>query len=181
MAAGQYLSLVEQTKSNKDTPANPASQAFNPCRNAELAAAAPDAAYSVGSAGTLGQDSMGGMRLHTGPTQGSGTVVTFPQTYDKNTVTNWLDYNKTYALCYCENPVGALTADPCWRDSYIRVTLSKIKTFSMVHTGFPGTLLSLTTVGTLSNVPSLEVQWDGSLLHNQWVRITAASVNNGAP
>jgi hypothetical protein len=107
--------------------------------------------------------------------------VTFPQTYDKNTVTNWLDYTKTYALCYCENPVGALTADECWRDSYIRVTLSKIKTFSMVHTGFPGTLLSLTTVGTLSNVPSLEVQWDGSLLHNQWVRITAASVNNGAP
>jgi hypothetical protein len=181
MAAGQYLSLVEQEKANKDTPATPASQDYNPCRNAELAAAAPDETYSPGGAGTIGQDSEGGMRLHSGPVQGAGNDVTFPQTFDTGSVTNFLDYTKTYAVCYCENPTGTLTADECWRDSYIRVTLSKIKTLSMVHTGYPGTLLDITTVGTLSNVPSLGLQWDGSLMHNQWLRITAASVNNGAP
>jgi len=181
MADGQYLSLVEQEKANKDTPASPPSQSYNPCRNAELAAAAPDAAYSPGQAGAIGQDSEGGMRLHSGPTQGVGKEVTFPQTFNTGSVTNFLDYTKTYAVCYCENPTGTLTADECWRDSYIRVTLSKIKTLSMVHTGYPGTLLDITTVGTLSNVPSLGLQWDGSLMHNQWLRITAASVNNGAP
>jgi len=66
-----------------------------------------------------------------------------------------------------------------WRDSYIRITLSKIKTLNMVHSGH--TLVSVTTIGTFSSVPSLEVQWDGSLMYHQWLRFTATSVNGGYP
>jgi hypothetical protein len=49
----------------------------------------------------------------------------------------------------------------------------------MVHSGH--TIVSVTTLGTFSAVPSLEVQWDGSLMYNQWIRISATNQNGGAP
>jgi hypothetical protein len=195
LASNKYIALVEQTLG---------AQTNNPCRKASIAAAA---ANSAGGAGTGGQDSEGGARLHSGPLNApSGSkVVTIPQQYSGSALVapqNFLDLTKTYAVCYTGGD-GSVTDGDCtsntvsgcsnngrggnffstvpggWRDSYIRVTLSRMGTLSMVHSGHH--LVDVTTVGTFSNVPSLEVQWDGSLLHNQWIRFTASTVNGGKP
>jgi hypothetical protein len=51
----------------------------------------------------------------------------------------------------------------------------------MVHTGHPATQFIVTTLGTFTNVPSLEVEWHGSLMYNQWLRLTLETENDGMP
>jgi hypothetical protein len=185
--AGKWLSLVEQSQSNfQQNPAVPAFQDHNPCRNAAQAANTPDSVNTPGTTGTLGQPTEGGMRLQSGPVQAAtgSWSVNFPQTYDEGgsynqAVRNFLDFTKTYAVCYSSG--DGSTTDGHWRDSYIRVTLSKIKTLSMVHTGYSVSKLNVTTVGTYSSVPSLGLEWSGSLGYNRWLRIVSAGDNTFAP
>lgn len=181
----KYISLVEQEQVGAGSGGT-AIQRLNPCRNAPEAARDP--AQETGTQGSSGghADDEGGMRLHSGAVQapsGSRTVV-IPQRYDGggSTVRNRLDYTKTFAVCYstATGSDGSIT-DGNWRDSYIRVTLSKIKTLAMLHTGYPNSKVNITTIGTFANVPSLELQWDGSLLYDQYIKLTAASANTDAP
>merc|ERR1712205_99880 len=78
----------------------------NPCANAAVAGAAADT-------------------LHSGVvTAAAGTkAATIPQATGK-----LLDDTKTFALCYAET--SGSTVDSTWRDSYVRVRMSKIETFS---------------------------------------------------
>jgi hypothetical protein len=195
MAAGKWISLVEHQKANFDTPETPNGQtsgyqANNPCRNAMQAANTPADAASPGSAptpvGVLNTVTEGGMRLQSGAQQAAtdSYTVTIPQAYDAgaaytSATRNYLDYTKTYAVCYSDG--DGSNSDAQWRDSYVRVTLNLIEELSMVHTGYPFTLLNLTTTGTFSNVPSLGVQFSGSLPYNSWLRIVNAGENNNAP
>jgi hypothetical protein len=188
LPAGNRISLVEQTTSNAQ--GSTAYQTNNPCRNALQASAAPPAhaaskptntAYHVSNMHAT--DTEGGMRLHSGTlTAPTGSMeVTVPQVYDLSAGTfNRLDYTKTYAVCYSDG-TGTASTDPGWRDSYIRVTLSKIATLSMVHTGNPYARVDVTTVGTFIGSTTLEVEWLGSLLHNQWLRLTRVEQNTAAP
>lgn len=184
LAAGMVVSLVEQTTTSGEN------QKLNPCRDHVQAAAAADSTPATSAfKGTLAQPDEGGARLHSGAvTAGAGTTqVSIPQTYSVGGNTyNRLDATKTYAVCYGVS-AAAQTAQPAsanggFRDSYIRVTLSRIKELKMVHSGYPQEEgHSVTTIGTFTSVPSLEVQWEGSLMTNQFLRLTAASLNNGAP
>lgn len=184
LAAGMVISLVEQTTTTGEN------QKLNPCRDHVQAAKAADGTPDTAAfKGTLAQNDEGGARLHSGAlTAASGTnVVTVPQTYSVGGNTyNRLDATKTFAVCYGVSST-AQTALPAsanggFRDSYIRVTLSRIKELKMIHSGYPlEDGHSVSTIGTFTSVPSLEVQWDGSLMTNQWLRLTAASLNDGAP
>jgi hypothetical protein len=175
LAADKWISLVEHT-----TVEGAQFQKYNPCRNAASAAKLPGTEST--STGAVFQDNEGGMRLHSGPLQatGSSKTVTIPQEYDAGSGKyNMLDYTKTFVVCYSSGTGNA--ADGQWRDSYIRITLSKIKTLSMIHTGYPASRVNVNTIGTFTNVPSLEVEWSGSLMVNRYLRFTKESKNNGAP
>jgi len=184
MAEDKTISLVEQSLTT-----TAAEQHYNPCRIATQAFAAPDSTGGATDGYRQDQgdnanvaDTEGGMRLHSGPLTATGSTraVTIPAQYDEGSdVYNYLDYTKTYAVCYTDGNAG--NADQSWRDSYIRVTLSKIKTLDMIHTGNPGSRIHVSTIGTFTNVPSLEVEWDGSLLHNQWLRFTVETKNKQFP
>jgi hypothetical protein len=186
LAPNKYISLVEHTTTSGEN------QKFNPCRDHVQAGAVAhytDSIHPTNYKGTLGADDEGGKRLHSGAVQAAvgASTVTIPQTYSVGgNQYNRLDYTKTFAICYgvaSAAQTGQLASNNGgWRDSYIRITLSKIKTLTMIHTGYPvENGMSATTIGTFTSVPSLEVQWEGSLMTNQYLRLTAASLNNNAP
>jgi hypothetical protein len=190
IATGKHISLVQMSVYNANAPAY--SQRHNPCRIALEAAGAATSTGTDGTTGTTtagglagGDDTEGGMRYHTGAaTAPAGTsTVTIQQAFDRDAGTfNMLDYSETFAVCYSDGT--GTTTDGGWRDSYIRVVLSKLQTLKAVHDDANGvgySAVQITTIGTFANVPSLHVEWDGSLLHDQWLRITHESANNGAP
>jgi len=157
-----YISLVHQTRGN---------QANNPCRDAAEAAAVAD--YNGAGASHANADK----RAHSGALQaGTGTkVVNIPQTLGANTGSSagaglLLDDALTYAVCYND----ATNVNTNWRDSYIRVTMSKIKELDSSD-------MVVTTDGTLANVPSLKVSWVGSLATNKWITIVDVTENSNVP
>jgi hypothetical protein len=158
LANYKWVSLVEHTLGK---------QTNNPCRDPDQAAAA---AASAGS-----QDA----RLHSGPLRAglNNNQIRIPQTLGVNTGAGanpglLLDYTKTFAVCYAEGAGDA--TDDSWRDSYIRVTLSKIKELHASD-------MVVTTKGAFTNVPSLKVSWVGSLATNQWITIVEVNRNSNMP
>jgi hypothetical protein len=158
LAAGAWVSFVEQTQDLGGT-----GQPNNPCRDGNQASIAAAAAGSNDA------------RLHSGVMQAaSGTkTITIPQKHSVGgSLFNYLDVTKTFAVCYAETSGAA--NDATWRDSYIRLRFTKIKT--LFASG-----VYVTTIGTFGVVPSLEVRWTGSLGPQQWLRFTSVDVNSGAP
>jgi hypothetical protein len=68
-----------------------------------------------------------------------------------------LDPSKSFAVCYAET--DGSTTDSTWRDSYIRLQISKIQSISS-H------LVTHTTTGQIASVSSLELTYAGSLGNN---------------
>jgi hypothetical protein len=143
---GLTVSLVEHTRGQ---------QANNPCRDAVEASAL---AGAFGSADN---------RLHSGAIAASGTVFVIGQGPDE-----LLDSDQTYAVCYTEGD-GSDT-DAGWRDSYIRLRLSKIASILASD-------MTVSTRGLLANVPSLRIDWYGSLGYQKHISIVDITQNNGVP
>jgi hypothetical protein len=120
----------------------------NPCVFGAVAAATADSTHS------------GAQRA------GSGTkVVTIPQT-------TLLDASKTFAVCYSETYGNA--TDSSWRDSYVRVKISKIETLSS-HS------ITHFTDGSIAKTPALKLTYAGSLANNKYVSFADALLNNKFP
>jgi hypothetical protein len=136
-------------------------QLNNPCRDARQASAA------AASSGSPNQ------RLHSGPVATSGGTFVLPQLNDVGQYyTNLLQHNGTFAVCYTMGD-GSDT-DNQWRDSYIRITLSKIEYIQ-------GSDMIITSRGMLANVPSLRVSWYGSLGWKKWINLVQVDSNGGIP
>jgi hypothetical protein len=147
-----FVSFVDQTLGV---------EANDPCRDANQASAD---ANSAGGTNT---------RLHSGKLAVTNNGFNLPQLEDVGTTTfNLLDPDKTYAVCYSTGDGSA--SDGTWRDSYVRVILSKI---SYVK----GSDMVVKTKGTFANVPSLRVEWHGSLGHNKWINLVAVQANSNKP
>jgi len=119
-----------------------ASNSGNPCVNPTVAAASADT-------------------THSGPVTAVGNVVTVPQTV-------LLSETQVYAACYASGD-GSVT-DDTWRDSYIRVTVTKVQSvtsFGVTHK----------TTGQIANHANLVVQYSGSLLNGKY--LTLVDAGNG--
>lgn len=121
---------------------------YNPCMSGDVAAAAADA-------------------QHSGAVQaGSGTKeITFPQS-------TLLGESFTFALCYAET--DGSTSDSTWRDSYIRVKISKIQ--SITAHG----ITHLTDGGIPSN-NALNITYEGSLDVSRWLSLVDHTLNSYFP
>merc|ERR1711871_1651232 len=122
----------------------------NPCVDAAVAGAAADT-------------------LHSGAvTAATGTqAATIPQATGK-----LLDATKTFTICYAET--SGSDTDTSWRDSYVRVRISKIHTFS-AHS------VAHKTNGSLAKTPALEITYAGSLAASMWVSMVDATLNSNFP
>jgi hypothetical protein len=150
LANNKFISLVEHSRG---------AQTNNPCRDANQAAAAATSGTS-------------NARLHSGVVRAGAadSIVTIPQLTGTTTpctgTCNLLDYDKTFALCYAEG--DGSTTDTTWRDSYVRITLTKIATLTASD-------MVIHTTGMYANVPSLRITHTGSLGPNKWLTIVDAS------
>lgn len=143
-----YVSFVEHRRG---------AQANNPCR---------DAAEAAGLATKVPNPDA---REHSGPLLvDSSGVFKLPQLSDQSTYSNFLAENATFALCYTQG--SGTTVDGGWRDSYVRVTMSKIAAIQASD-------MVVTTHGTLANVPSLRVSWRGSLGFKKWINLIETSAS----
>merc|ERR1712100_494864 len=120
----------------------------NPCVNAAVAGAAADT-------------------LHSGAVTASGKAATIPQATGK-----LLDATKTFTICYAET--SGSNTDTSWRDSHVRVRISKIHTFS-AHS------VTHKTYGSLAKTPALEITYAGSLAASMWVSMVDATLNSNFP
>jgi hypothetical protein len=93
--------------------------------------------------------------------------VTIPQAGS-----NLLNDANTYALCYAES--DGSVSDSTWRDSYVRVLLSKVETLS--YQGVP-----LYTSGQLAVISGLEGVYTGSLASAKWISLVESSLNSNFP
>jgi hypothetical protein len=120
----------------------------NPCADPAVAAASADSQHSgVCQAG------------------GSDRIVTVPQTI-------LLDTSKIYTTCYAT--VEGTQSDISWRDSYIRLEVSKIYSISTAEA------VHYTSV----NVPSLatlHVTYAGSLPFRKWIAVVDQTLNTNLP
>merc|ERR1712100_327782 len=82
---------------------------------------------------------------HSGRQVAVGAAVTIPQATGK-----LLDATKTFTICYAET--SGSNTDTSWRDSYVRVRISKIHTFS-AHS------VTHKTYGSLAKTPALEITY----------------------
>jgi hypothetical protein len=119
-----------------------------PCISATVAGAVEDSTHSSPSGGNTGSK-----------------VVTFPQS-------TLLSETKTFAVCYAENDDFDL--DSTWRDSYIRVQMSKIETLV-------ASTVSHRTAGTVASIASLALTYQGSLTDYMWVSLVDSSLNSAFP
>ena len=85
---------------------------------------------------------------------------------------NLLDVTKTFAICYAET--SGSNSDSSWRDSYVRVRVSKIETFS-AH------LVAHKTYGSLAKTSALEITYAGTLAASMWVSMVDATSNSNFP
>jgi len=147
LANAMYVALVEHTLGK---------QANNPCRDADQTTAA---ASSDGSSDA---------RLRSGPLQATNgtSLITIPQTTNPGGLL--LDDTKTFAVCYGEG------TNDSWRDSYIRVTMSKVTVLEASN-------MQVTTRGAFANVPSVQVKYTGTLPAGSWITLVDALENTGYP
>jgi len=159
---GITLSLVEHSRGTNDIWTQQGItmnlvQPNNPCRDAVEASAA---ASAFGSADN---------RQHSGSIVATVGTTSFilPQGAGE-----LLSPDDTYAVCYTEGD-GSDT-DAGWRDSYIRLKLSKI-----AH--IVASDMTVTTRGLLANVPSLRIDWVGSLGFQKHLSLVDITENGGVP
>jgi hypothetical protein len=86
--------------------------------------------------------------------------------------TNSLDPLDVYALCYTEGD-GSST-DALWRDSYMRITMQRIKTLSAAG-------VAVNTYGTFPFADKLEVIYEGRLDQTMWLSFVVQHANGGEP
>jgi len=86
--------------------------------------------------------------------------------------TNSLDPLGIYALCYTDGT--GTTVDPYWRDSYLRITMQRVK---MLRSGE----VQITTYGTFAFADKLEVVYEGRLDQTKWMSFVAENENGGNP
>ena len=132
-------------------------QQNNPCRDAVEASAA---ASAFGSADN---------RQHSGSIVATVGTTSFVLPQGAGEL---LSPDDTYAVCYTEGD-GSDT-DAGWRDSYIRLKLSKIAHIMASD-------MTVTTRGLLANVPSLRIDWVGSLGFQKHLSLVDITENSGVP
>ena len=86
--------------------------------------------------------------------------------------TQLLNENKTYAVCYAMTD-GSLS-DATWRDSYLRVRISKLQSVAS-HA------VTTITWGQLANVGDLALEYAGSVSSGKRVALVHASLNGSFP
>jgi len=126
----------------------------NPCVNTSEAAAPADT-------------------LHSGPVQPTGPnagtkVLVIPQTQallDASALTQ-------FAVCYADGT--GTTSDATWRDSYIRLKISKLYSITSKR-------VSHNTWGQIDGAPALSIQLAGGLSSSSWLAISESSQSNFHP
>jgi hypothetical protein len=130
-------------------------QPNNPCRDATESAAASSFVANADQ------------RHHSGELAVSSGQFVLPQLSDHSTYSELLKEDGTFSVCYKDNT-------STWYDSYIRVRLSKIASVQ-------GSGMLATTRGVFANVPSMRLQWVGSLGFQKYINIVEATANNDIP
>lgn len=120
----------------------------NPCVTGTVAAATADSTHSGALQAASGEYS-----------------VTIPQS-------TLLDESKTYAVCYAET--SGASNDVTWRDSNIRLLMSKILS---IHSH----AVTHTTYGQIANVDSLQITYLGSLVNQKWLAFADQSLSGQDP
>jgi DNA mismatch repair protein MutH len=82
------------------------------------------------------------------------------------------DVTKTYTFCYAEST--GLTDDATWRDSYVRLTISKLESVAS-HA------VTHVTDGSIPRVAGLQMVYDGSLPAAMYISLIAQTLNNNFP
>merc|ERR1712100_242627 len=105
---------------------------------------------------------------HSGANQAStGKEVTF--NFGGN---NPFSVSKTYTFCYAET--SGLTDDATWRDSYIRIQVSKLESLASHD-------ITHVTDGSIARTTALEMVYDGTLGASMWLSFIDATLNNNFP
>jgi len=144
LATGKYISLVDASLSSN----NPTSQPNNPCVFGTVAAHAADATHS------------GVIQATAGTKQ-----IAIP-------MAAYLQANMEFAVCYAKTDGTA--GDASWRDSYIRVRITKLTSIS-AHS------VTHITYGHIASVANLEVVYTGTLANNMWLSFVDHSLHSDFP
>jgi hypothetical protein len=120
----------------------------NPCEIPTTAAATADTAHS------------GALQAANGT-----KVITVPQT-------PLLNAEHRFAVCYAEQ-TGSMQ-DTTWRDSYLRLQMSKIVSVTSHK-------ITQSSIGQIANVHNLQLTYLGSLDTYKWVSLVDQQLNNGFP
>jgi len=73
-----------------------------------------------------------------------------------------------FAVCYAS--ISGNSSDPSWRDSYIRLYMSKVATISGSH-------LEHVTYGTISRISPVELTYNGTHEENRWISLVDDTLN----
>ena len=121
----------------------------NPCVNGTVAGAEADT-------------------LHSGQMEASSGTRTFilPQN------ASFLKEATLFTVCYAS--ISGDTADASWRDSYIRLHMSKITSVS-------ASSLTHATYGTLSRISPLEFTYNGHVANERWISLVDGVLNTYSP
>jgi len=166
----KYVSLVDASLST-----GAGGNAYNPCVAGSVAAASVDTTHS------------GVMQA-----AANGKIVTVPQStpglLGLELVPLLLDSTKEYALCYAESD-GSVT-DPTWRDSYVRIQMSKMQNIS-AHTVTHTTSGQIARVGdptkyinaaqTQSEIDELDLTYMGTLAVLKWISLIDETLDANFP
>jgi len=121
---------------------------YNPCVEGSIAAASADSTHSGAIQAALGTK-----------------IITVPQT-------TLLDETKSFAVCYSET--SGATSDTTWRDSLIRIQISKL-------TDLASHDITHVTNGQIAAVDDLQLSYTGTLVNNMWVSLARATLNSNFP
>jgi hypothetical protein len=103
---------------------------------------------------------------------GGSRAVSIPQT-------PLLKEGVMFTVCYAED--SGNTTDPTWRDTYIRLEVSKIQKITFTPSASVATSVVYTTLGTIPTKSSLALRYDGSLAANKWVSMVDSGLNSNFP
>jgi len=105
--------------------------------------------------------------LHSGPITGEpikGKYAEFP--------TQQLSFDSTFAFCYAET--DGTQGDSTWRDSYIRLKLTKVR-------GIIAHEVTHLTTGQIANVNPLQLTVQGSITPSKWISFVKQELNSNSP
>jgi len=158
LKVSSYVSLVAV----KDTSAF---NRMNPCVNAALTGGSADA-YKSGAVRSCQSNNcdLAGQ----GATANGNKEVVVPQ----NTL---LDSTEEFAVCYSDG--DGSNSDSKWRDSYIRVSMSKVNSISADSVRH----YDHGQIADYNDVVPLQIQYNGSLADGMWMSLVNENFNNNNP